>query len=202
MRKKLVNIQLFPIGITILPKDVVPFHIFEERYKKMVSNCIKDNTEFGIVYKLPNKKFVNIGCSVKIDKVYKKYEDGRYDIILRGMKRFRIVSSKKYDDIWHSEISYIDEKYDSFDKKYFAKIHDKYLKLLILLNKKNNFQTEMDKKVSFDFTKNILLPNQIKQDIIGLSDEEKRLRYIDNFLTELLNDSQIKYNKEIDYNLS
>ena len=202
MSKEIVNIQLFPIGITILPKDVVPFHIFEERYKKMVSNCIKDNTEFGIVYKLPNKNFVNIGCSVKIDRVYKKYDDGRYDIILRGMKRFRIVSSKKHEDLWHSEISYIDEEYDSFDKKYFSKIHDKYLKLLILLNKKNNFQSEMHKEVSFDFTKNILLPNQIKQDIIRLKNEEERLRFIDNFLTELLNDSEIKQNNKIDYNFS
>ena len=83
MSKKIVDIKLFPIGITILPKDIVPFHIFEERYKKMVSDCIKNNTEFGIVYKSPNKSFVNIGCSVKIDKVYKKYDDGRYDIILR-----------------------------------------------------------------------------------------------------------------------
>ena len=202
MSEEIVDIQLFPIGITILPKDVVPFHIFENRYKKMVSDCIKDNTEFGIVYKLPNKNFVNIGCSVKIDRVYKKYDDGRYDIILRGMKRFRIVSSKKYEDIWHSEIRYIDEKYDSFDKKYFSKIHDKYLKLLILLNKKNNFQSEMDKQVSFDFTKNILLPNQIKQDIIRLENEKERLRYINNFLTELLNDSEIKQNKKLDYNFS
>ena len=202
MSEEIVDIQLFPIGITILPKDVVPFHIFENRYKKMVSDCIKDNTEFGIVYKLPNKNFVNIGCSVKIDRVYKKYDDGRYDIILRGMKRFRIVSSKKYEDIWHSEIRYIDEKYDSFDKKYFSKIHDKYLKLLILLNKKNNFQSEMDKQVSFDFTKNILLPNQIKQDIIRLENEKERLRYINNFLTELLNDSEINQNKKLDYNFS
>ena len=202
MSKEIIDIKLFPIGITVLHKDMVPFHIFEERYKKMISDCIKNNTEFGIVFKLPNKNFVNIGCSVKIDKVYKKYDDGRYDIILRGMKRFRIVSSKKHEDIWHSEISYIDEKYDSFDKKYFSRIHDKYLKLLILLNKKNNLQSEMDKEVSFDFTKNILLPNQIKQDIIQLKDEEERLRYIDNFLTELLNVSEIKQNKKIDYNFS
>ena len=60
----------------------------------------------------------------------------------------------------------------------------------------------MDKEVSFDFTKNILLPNQIKQDIIQLKDEEERLRYIDNFLTELLNNSEIKQNKKIDYNFS
>ena len=60
----------------------------------------------------------------------------------------------------------------------------------------------MDKEISFDFTKNILLPNQIKQDIIRLNDEEERLIYIDNFLTELLNDSEIKPNKKVDYNLN
>ena len=60
----------------------------------------------------------------------------------------------------------------------------------------------MHKEVSFDFTKNILLPNQIKQDIIRLKNEEERLRFIDNFLTELLNDSEIKQNNKIDYNFS
>ena len=187
MNIKSEYIKLFPLGITVLPLDVIPLHIFEDRYKKMVHECINEKTEFGMVFKSNKNSFENIGCSVSIKKIHKQYKDGRYEIIVKGQKRFKILSSKKIDDLWNSEISFIDENYNEVDKNYFSRVHDKYLKLLISMNKKNNFQSELEKNISYDFTKNVLLPNQIKQNLIKLKDETKRLEYIDVLLDELLN---------------
>ena len=43
-------IPLFPLGLVLLPQMPLPLHIFEERYKLMIGECIENNTAFGVVY--------------------------------------------------------------------------------------------------------------------------------------------------------
>ena len=43
------DFPLFPLGIVALPHELVPLHIFEERYKTMIGECLESGSEFGIV---------------------------------------------------------------------------------------------------------------------------------------------------------
>ena len=88
MNNSLLRIPLFPINISILPDELMPLHIFEDRYKKMVSDSLNNNKEFGIIYKR-DKEIKNIGCSVFIKKVYQKYDDGR-------LRELRLSSNSIY----------------------------------------------------------------------------------------------------------
>ena len=186
------KIPLFPISISILPKEFVPLHIFEARYRSMVSDALKNDTQFGIIYK-ENEQIKNIGCSVFIEKVYKKYQDGKYDILIRGKKRFKILNLFKEGSLWFGEVEFLNENYNEIDKKKFSTIIDKYIKLLLMFDIEHDIQNEMMKKVSFDFTKNILIPNNIKQEFLELEDESERIIFIDNFLDSIF--SNIKKDK-------
>ncbi len=194
MSDSIVTIPLFPINISILPDELVPLHIFEERYKKMVSQTLKDNTQFGIIYR-QDKKIKNIGCSVLIDRVYKKYRDGKYDILVKGRQRFKIISLFKEDDLYVAEVKFLNELYNDIEKDFFSKVLDKYLRLLLIFNIDHDIQNEMNKKTSFDFIRNILIPNNIKQEFLELENESKRMYYIDNFLDSLISKSKDKKNK-------
>ena len=44
-------IPLFPLGVVLLPQMKMPLHIFEERYKVMINECIDQGKPFGIVYR-------------------------------------------------------------------------------------------------------------------------------------------------------
>ena len=44
------ELGLFPLGIVLLPTEQLPLHIFEERYKELVSECLDQEAEFGLVY--------------------------------------------------------------------------------------------------------------------------------------------------------
>ena len=84
-----MNINLFPLGIVAFPNKSIPLHIFEERYKKMINNCMNNKEEFGVVYQ--NKKGIaNVGCTVNVTKLLKKYSDGRMDIMSKGNKIYSI----------------------------------------------------------------------------------------------------------------
>lgn len=84
------RIPLFPLGLVLLPHLPLPLHIFEERYKLMISECLDENKAFGVVY-FNGSEVQQIGCTAVILNVLKRYGDGRLDILTRGESRFMIM---------------------------------------------------------------------------------------------------------------
>ena len=194
MKNKSKTIKIFPIGLTVLPKDIVPLHIFEERYKVLVRNCIDEDDVFGMVFRDRNKNIRQYGCIVKVSSVENQYSDGRLDIIVEGYERFKIISSEKNEELWTSDIEIIEEETNKNDDTLFHEVFDKYLQLLILMGKDEFIQQEISKKNSFDLTRNVLLPNKIKQKLISLDSENERLLFIEKILDKYLVSNQTKIN--------
>jgi Lon protease-like protein len=82
-------IPLFPLGVALLPQMELPLHIFEERYKVMINECLEQDRAFGVVH-YDGTDIRSIGCTAKILGVVKQYEDGRMDIVTQGKTRFVI----------------------------------------------------------------------------------------------------------------
>jgi Lon protease-like protein len=101
-------IPLFPLGVVVFPRTPLPLHIFEDRYKEMVGNAIRDNSEFGVVLTQENG-IVNAGCTVVVEKVLETYPDGRMDILARGQRRFEIVALNEEKDYLQGEVSFFDD---------------------------------------------------------------------------------------------
>lgn len=83
-------LPLFPLQVVLLPGAQLPLHIFEDRYKEMMAEVIRDRLEFGVVL-ASEKGIVNTGCTAVVDKVLRQYPDGRMDILTRGLRRFEIL---------------------------------------------------------------------------------------------------------------
>jgi len=84
------DFPLFPLGIVALPGELVPLHIFEERYKTMMNECLRDEKEFGIVW-LSDDGLRETGCACEIERVLERMEDGQMNILTRGTRPFRVV---------------------------------------------------------------------------------------------------------------
>jgi Lon protease-like protein len=94
----IITIPLFPLGLVLLPQMPLPLHIFEDRYKLMIAECLEKNKRFGIVY-FSGTDIQAIGCTASIQRVLKRYDDGRMDILIQGENRFEIneiVDHKPY----------------------------------------------------------------------------------------------------------
>jgi Lon protease-like protein len=94
------RIPLFPLGLVLLPGMPLQLHIFEERYKLMISECLSADTAFGIV-QFDGKAIHSVGCMAHITEVLHRYEDGRMDILTRGGQRFFVrerVEEKPYTE--------------------------------------------------------------------------------------------------------
>ena len=106
MQSKLV--PLFPLQVVVFPRTELPLHIFEDRYKEMVGDAIRDSSEFGIVL-AKEEGIVNAGCTVVVDKVLQTHPDGRMDILTRGIRRFEIVMLDQEKAYLRGEVAYFDD---------------------------------------------------------------------------------------------
>lgn len=101
-------LPLFPLRVVVFPRTPLPLHIFEERYKEMVGEAIRTGSEFGIVL-AKEEGIVNAGCTVKVEEVLKKYEDGRMDILTRGSRRFEILGLNEDKSYLRGEVQFFDD---------------------------------------------------------------------------------------------
>lgn len=83
-------VPLFPLNVVLLPHNRLPLHIFEPRYREMIGEAIRDDSEFGVVL-AAEKGVVNLGCTARVEEVVRRYPDGRFDIVARGVRRFEIL---------------------------------------------------------------------------------------------------------------
>jgi Lon protease-like protein len=85
-----VEIGLFPLGVVLLPGERLPLHIFEPRYLELVSECIEQRATFGLV--LGGEDDVReVGTHASVVEVLHRNADGRFDILVEGGERFRIL---------------------------------------------------------------------------------------------------------------
>ena len=88
----MMKLKLFPLGIVAFPSKFVPLHIFEERYKTLINECISLKKEFGMVYSMDNG-LADFGCSLSVSEIIKTYQNGEMDIITKGQRIFKIHSN-------------------------------------------------------------------------------------------------------------
>jgi Lon protease-like protein len=95
-------LPVFPLSTVLFPGEVLPLHIFEERYKQMVRHALEHGVLFGLSYK-PNAavdlesppEVGSVGCVARINAVM-PLEDGRMNIVSTGIVRYRVVSLSQH----------------------------------------------------------------------------------------------------------
>src|SRR4051812_34478331 len=83
-------IPIFPLGIVVYPGESLNLHIFEPRYKQLISECYAGKKPFGIPAVI-DKRMQDYGTVVQIKEITTVHDDGEMDIKTEGEKVFRIL---------------------------------------------------------------------------------------------------------------
>ena len=94
MATQQLTIPMFPLNMVLLPGETKTLHIFEERYKQLVSDCLDNEAHFGIPF-MHQKTMGDYGIEVKISNVIKKFDNGEMDIVIEAVKVFKIIEFSK-----------------------------------------------------------------------------------------------------------
>jgi Lon protease-like protein len=105
------SLPLFPLGLVLLPHEKVPLHIFEDRYRVMIGECLDRESEFGIIW-LSDDGLRDVGCTARIERVLERFDDGRLNILVEGADPFRLV--RRIDDLPYpaGEVTLLDDELD------------------------------------------------------------------------------------------
>jgi Lon protease-like protein len=101
-------IPLFPLRVVVFPRTPLPLHIFEERYKEMTGDAIRNHSDIGIVL-AKEEGIVNAGCTVRIEKLLHTYPDGRMDLLTRGQDRFQILDLNQEKSYLQATVEFFDD---------------------------------------------------------------------------------------------
>jgi Lon protease-like protein len=104
-------LPIFPLELVLLPGVPLPLHIFEPRYKEMIAECLEQKKPFGVV-RASSDGVAEIGCTAEILSVTKKYDDGRMDILTRGVERFEVIQVNQERSFLRAEIAVVEDEDD------------------------------------------------------------------------------------------
>jgi Lon protease-like protein len=191
-------LPLFPLQVVLLPGGELPLHIFEDRYKEMIGEVLRDPQEFGVVL-ASEKGLVNTGCSATVDRVLRRYPDGRMDIIVRGRRRFEIL-------LLNDERPYLRGSVDFFDDEQSTqpppdvrnKAIDGFNQLQALSSSQPLAQDQSaDPQLSFRLAQPV--PDLgFRQSLLSTRSEADRMRQIADFLpTYVVKQRRIQHVKEV-----
>ena len=99
------NLPLFPLDLVLMPGEVLSLHIFEPRYRVMISEAHATRSEFGIV-RQAGDSLVRVGCAAKVREVTKRFEDGRFNIDAIGTRRFVALSFDSSEECLHGAVEF------------------------------------------------------------------------------------------------
>jgi Lon protease-like protein len=171
------DFPLFPLGLVALPTELVPLHIFEERYKTMVERCLDEEIEFGIVW-MSDEGLRPIGCACEIAEVVERMEDGRLNLIARGTRPFRIEARQDELPYPAGTIEFLADRTEDPDAEAAQEAHAAYAELVNEATDREPDLTEIGAMSAYEMAATVEFGLDAKQGLLDLRSEAARLRLV------------------------
>ena len=175
------DFPLFPLGIVALPTELIPLHIFEDRYKTMMSECLRDDKEFGIVW-LSDDGLRDIGCACAIDRVLERMDDGRMNLLARGTRPFRVVERQRHLAYPAGVVEFLADRSEEVDPELTAEARTAYSELVRRATDEEPPQDDVEDLDAYGMAATIDFGPDAKQGLLDLRSENARLRLITRLL--------------------
>ncbi len=180
-------IPIFPLGIVVYPGESLNLHIFEPRYKQLITECHDLHKPFGIPTVIGNK-VQDYGSLVEITHLAKVYDNGEMDIKTKGVRIFRILEVIKEvpDKLYSGAIVNYPDTYEKGNPDMMRKVMEGIRDLHRLLNVSKDFKKEDTELKVFDVAHHIGLSLEEEYELLGLLDERQRQEYLKRHLAKVI----------------
>ena len=180
-------IPIFPLALVVFPGEELNLHIFEPRYKQLVSECNVAKKPFGIPAVIQNK-VAELGTLVEIIEIVKTYESGEMDIRTKGTKIFRIlemitsIPEKGYSG---AIVNYPENEFTG-NNELMLKVTDAIRELHKMLNVTKQLKASGSALNSYDVAHHAGLSLDEEYEMLGLMKELQRQEYLRRHLQKVL----------------
>jgi Lon protease-like protein len=179
-------LPLFPLDLVLLPGTPLPLHIFEPRYREMITECLDRGQHFGVL-RGKEQELAEIGCTAEILTVTKKYEDGRMDIVTEGRARFEVLQLNQERAFLQGEVIYLQDELGAASQEEIAQALKLHGEIMTLAGAEPERSSEVNEgQLSFHLAGSLPLDLDFKQSLLGMKSEAARLRAIISFFESIL----------------
>jgi Lon protease-like protein len=168
---------LFPLALVALPGEVVPLHIFEERYKAMMEHCLAEETEFGIVW-MADDGLREIGCACEITEVVERKDDGQLDLLTRGTRPFHVVAREDQLPYPAGTVEFLHDREELVDGSLAALARETYAELVERATDNRPEPLVLAQMTAYDMAATVDFGLDAKQGLLDLRSENARLRLV------------------------
>jgi ATP-dependent Lon protease len=194
------ELPLFPLPVVLYPGVPLPLHIFEPRYKKMLSDITATDSMFGLLYFDSEESSAKppvgrIGCMAEVLEV-QHLEDGKSNILTVGLIRCKLESYTDSSEPYYvGEVSYFEDRVEDEQrlKRIAAQVSDMFLRTAKAIRTLNDERSELPdlsnvepEKLSFMIAAAIELDLQTKQKFLEMDSTIERLKEIKELLSTAL----------------
>ena len=191
------NCPIFPLRTILFPDSKLPLRIFEPRYIDMVSKCMKDSLEFGVVLSRESndpKMFetYSIGTMAKIID-WEQGNDGLLGITTIGTNKFKLLGMNKQEDGLNiGDVEIIQREGDFKPTENFSNLVSLLKAILDDINLYNDDEKKFESAswVSFRFAEILPLKLEDKQKCLEIDDPIIRLNYLEPLIRMIRENSQ------------
>jgi Lon protease-like protein len=171
------DFPLFPLGIVALPSELIPLHIFEDRYKAMIGHCLEDESEFGIVW-LADDGLRPVGCACEIAEVLERMEDGRINLIARGTRPFRLESRQDALPYPAGTVEFLSDREEELDLEAAEAARSAYATLVEEATDREPDLAEIAGMSAYAMAATVEFGLDAKQGLLDLRSESARMRLL------------------------
>jgi Lon protease-like protein len=171
------DFPLFPLGLVALPSELIPLHIFEERYKTMIARVLEEEGEFGIVW-VSDDGLRPIGCACEIAEVLERMPDGRINLVARGTRVFRIEA--RQDELAYpaGTVEFLEDRPEDVDPAAAADAHAVYAELVEQATDRTPDPVEIATMSAYEMAATVDFGLEAKQGLLDLRSESARLKLV------------------------
>jgi Lon protease-like protein len=177
------ELGLFPLGLVLLPTEKLPLHIFEDRYKELIGECIEHETEFGLVY-ADDQGIRDVGTRARVAEVLTRFEDGRLNVLVEGGERFRLDELTDGSSYATGQVSAVDDDDDSADGAVIAEALRTFGVLREITGSEVDAPDSESPHLSFALAAKVELPPAQKLELLREVSERRRMEMVQEILEE------------------
>ena len=179
-------IPLFPLDLALLPDCELSLHIFEPRYRKMMTRCLHESLRFGVA-RIHEGELASIGTEASVRKVLRRYPDGRFDILTEGGERIRIQEVREHKDgYFEAATEHVAEAGEDSDHALEDSVAEQYRRYASLLGDIPEDPPPRGPRWSFRLADRMRLSAAARQELLEILSENARMRRLKEHLGELI----------------
>jgi Lon protease-like protein len=183
-----VELPIFELPVVILPGELLPLHIFEERYKRMIGHCLENAEPFGIVFRDEGGNAHRIGCMARVTEVLERFEDGRMNVVVAGERPFKVLERFEAGDFPAGEVEPIEagDEPEQDDPEAATVAREAFSQLVKRVSGEPPDAGELEAENSYGIAARVELPPETKQALLELRSEPDRMRMLGKALRALV----------------